>query len=166
MLASPTGRTTLLAPDARELAVGIVSGDDPPHLGIVLTAYTFFAGDDRTADAQRVLANLVRVRALRGLPAPTALGDLAALHGAAVAVANGRVWPDVALRDSIDADARSVARPLRAAHVEAYGLAELPFPPELVNAPSVALAVVVTHVHPEGTPWGQYVVYLVMADPA
>ncbi|MBW2460715.1 MAG: hypothetical protein JRH11_03650 [Deltaproteobacteria bacterium] len=162
LLETPSGRSALMSPDARQLAVGFVEGDAPKHLGVVVTSYEFFEGVDHRAEAAKVLDGLSALRRRRGLPPVEPLGTLPALTQAATSVAAQGTWPDIALRTGLDQDSMQMRAALQASHIEAVTLDEFPYPVQAVNAARLNASVVVTHTRAEGAAWGQYVVFLVM----
>ena len=67
----PIGRSSLLDPSMRLVAVGPTIPAGGKALGAAVTAYALFDSDDHSADATKFFQRVVAARAARGLPAPT-----------------------------------------------------------------------------------------------
>lgn len=163
-LEHPMGRFTLLAPGARQIAVGPTTAAGA-GLGVVITTYSFFGAEDAQANAKRVMTHIAEGRAARGLAPATALGDLPALVDAARLVNAGQREPMAALEQALAVETQRLGRPLLGWALVTHDLDVLDLPAELLDPGPVAVRVLVTHYHPEGAPWGAYLVYIVFPAP-
>jgi hypothetical protein len=167
VLDRPGGREALLDPEATRLAVGtIAAGNEQKVLAAVFGTYALFAGRDDPRDVERVVERLTALRARQGRPAAhrltSAEPDIAA--AARRVAAEGRD-PTDALNDALETTAERTHGSVRGWWVDAAKLDELELPAELLQAPTLNLAIAVTHYRREGEPWTRYVVVLVVATP-
>jgi hypothetical protein len=167
VLERPSGREALLDPDANRLAVGpIAGGAGQKVLGALFGTYALFEGRDDPRDVERVLQRLSDLRARQGRPAAhrlsSAEGDIAA--AARRIAAEGRA-PTDALNDALQTTAERTHAAVKGWWVDAAKLDEMDLPPELLQAPTLNVAVAVSHYRREGEPWTRYVVVLVVVTP-
>ncbi|HXX70157.1 MAG TPA: hypothetical protein VEK07_23460 [Polyangiaceae bacterium] len=161
----PLGRLVLLDPAARRVAIAPAVQADGKGLGAVVTTYSLFDAVDPAADEASVLERFTALRralghqALDRLPAPPALDEEARR------VLGGAAEPGAALYAAMQAIAdESAGRRVNGYVVEGNDLDHMPVPDALLNLPSGALAVRVTHHRVKGAAWGQYVIFFVVVS--
>jgi hypothetical protein len=163
LAASPFGRETLFDPRASAVAVGVVSPENGA-LGAVIGTYSML-DSDTDGEVRKVMEALAKRRTANKLPPPDAISDLTeyAKH-AAERVAKEDAEPSEALKDMLQQSAEK----MRGYSMQGFALTaskaeDLPFPPELLTAPDLPIAVGVAHYRKPGSPWSQLVVFVVVA---
>jgi hypothetical protein len=165
-LERPLGRSVLLDPDVRKIAIGPAIPDGVPALSAAVTTYALFESRDHSADEKRVLAKISAMRALHGAPAAVRVGGLDELAQEAALVQSKGKPPAEALQNVLDAAAQRTGGGVRGLVLETSDLDELPLPPELLAPGPLRIALAVTHHRAEGAAWGQYVVFIVVSPVA
>lgn len=165
-LEMPMGRHSLLAPDARKIAVGAAALEGGPTVGAVVTTYAMF-GDYNTADSERerarALAHIDEERTKRGLAPAASLGAMPEIATLAKLVNEGKREGGEALDSALVFQTRRMQRSARGWAVLSHDLDKFIVPAELL-VPSSAppqVGVEVTHYKPEGSPWGAYLLYVI-----
>ncbi|HSO31661.1 MAG TPA: hypothetical protein VLT33_04075, partial [Labilithrix sp.] len=153
-LESPMGRFTMLEPEARQIAVGVSAPGALGGLGAVVTTYQMFGSTDHRADVAHVFAGITKLRAARGLAQPIAMADTAALAAEATFVNTGRKDAQDALDAALVAVRNRTHQGVRGWIAMTNDLDSIPFPPELLGAPSATVGIEVTHVRNPGAAWG------------
>ncbi len=165
-LDAPAGREVLLDPESRVIALGPLVTREPPVLGALVSAYTFFDGDDHAADVERVLERIRAARTGLGFEAPQRLRAIDAdTEAHAREVQSGDATPAVALSNLMNAGVRSLQRSVRGMYVETHDLGDFPIPRELLGPGPLELSIAVTHYQPADSPWARYVVLVVIGGP-
>lgn len=159
------GRFTLLRPDARPIAIGAAPVESVGGLGVVVTNYSLFGGDDHQANATRVIQRITQERAARHLPPAATFGDLPALVNEAKLVNAGQREPMAALDSALQAESQRWGQSLHGWLLVTNDLDVLPLPKELLEPGPLSVRVVVTHFRPESAPWGAYLIYVVAPAP-
>ena len=163
VLAGPSGRSALLGPDARVLALGTVVSDSPPVVAAVATSYALFEGDDYAEIKRRVVEKITAARAAAGLPAPIVVATLDGDAGALAAQVNaGALTPNQALGELLQVSARVLGGPVRGLAFEAVDIEQMQLPDVLSGPQRLELSITVTHYQPAAEPWGRYLVLLVI----
>jgi hypothetical protein len=165
-LQRPLGRSVLLDPAARKIAIGPAIPEGVPALGAAVTTYALFESRDHAADEKRVHASISAARTARGASAAVRVGGLDELTNEAMLVLDKGKPPADALQDVLDVAAHQTGSRVQGYLLETTNLDELPLPSELLTASSLKFALAVTHHRAPGAAWGQYVVFLVVIDPA
>lgn len=160
----PSARRTLLDPEARKIAIGpLVSGKT---LAAVISTYALFEEGDHSADEEMLLQRVGAERIREHRAAPTKVVQLCNYaREAAGRVRTGLDTPRRAMDRVLESVGGSVNRLSRAWVIESESLATVRFPDEILGAQSASLGIAVTHWKPLGSPWGHYVILLVMVDP-
>jgi hypothetical protein len=161
LLDRPSGRETLLAPAARKLAVGAHLEKDQLLAGVVSS---YELADDQELQPERVLARLTELRRAAGRPAPRLVKEVQPeAEDLARQIGRGR-----SPRSAMESLIQTVAD---WAHGGAHGWAvdyltadSLEVPRELVQAPSLQLAMAVSSYKPRGEPWTRCIAVLVSVD--
>lgn len=165
-LEMPMGRHSLLAPDARKIAVGAAALQGGPSVGAVVTTYSMFG--DYTAegsqrDRARALARIDEERTKRGLAPVTSLGPMPEVATLAKLVHEGKREGGEALDSALVFQTQRLQRSTRGWALVTHDLDRLTVPPELLvptpAPPSVGIEV--THFKPDGSPWGAYLLYVI-----
>lgn len=160
-LDAPSARTTLLSPEASQIAVGAPPFDRVGGLGMVATTYSFFGSYDHRADAQRIFDRLTGARLSQNLPKPQRIPQTPELASQAKLAATGRRDPMDALAQGAMLEGQRLGRWLQGWAFVGYDLDAIVFPRELFAPSAIAVGIEVTHFRPEGAAWGAYLVYVV-----
>jgi hypothetical protein len=164
-LERPFGRTVLLDPDARRIAIGPAMPGGAAGIGAVVTTYSLFDGSDHAPEARRMAERAAALRAKLHL-APLRLVDGGSEVGDILkrVVAN-EIEPSAATRAAMRVVAQRVSGTVSGFYVEANDLDAVTVPDGIAQAPGGSLIVGVTHHRVNGAAWGQYVVvYLLVQD--
>ena len=159
----PMGRHTMLGAETKQIAVGASS--ESGALGAVVTGYDMFTSNDHRADAALVFRTIEKARLSRGLPVPTRMEGVPAVAQQARLVNEGRRDTDDALDAAMVAVRDHAQRSVHGWVLSSNQLEALQFPPELLGAGPLDLAIEVTHHKEQGAAWGSYVVFLVTPSP-
>ena len=163
LLDLPSGRRTLLAPDARQVAIGQVKKGAAS--AAVVTTYAFFEARDYTAEEMRVLSRIAKERAARQRPEPKMIAGLRdQARKSAGLVQSGQSRPEEALNALAQAASRGGTRQVHTWGMESVSLDEVQLPDGVLDSKSAALGIAIGHYRPAGAAWGRYVVFLVMID--
>jgi hypothetical protein len=159
----PFGRTVLLDPDARRIAIGaVVPPGGVQALGAVITTYSLFESPHHAVDEARVIERMTAARAARGKPplsnieAPPAMAEQVAM------VLSGDEEPMAAVQRGMQSLALRSSGTVRGYVSEANELGLAPIPDEILRMPRGKVAVIVTHHKVKGAAWGQYVVFFLV----
>lgn len=158
-LESPMGRHTMLAPSAKQIAIGVPPKDTIGGTGALVTTYAFFGSEDHAGDAQRVLLRLQRARLARGLSKPIPIKGLDRMKAQAALVRLGQKDAYVALNDALTEERDRSGVGVKGWVVGTHDIETMPLPPEMLTSPQLQVGIEVTHYRPEGVPWGLYVVF-------
>jgi uncharacterized protein YkwD len=161
VLNRPTGRQTLLDPEAKFLAIGPVLAREEGILASVFTSYSLLEPTATKKEVAEVLTRLNDKRKARGLPPATLLESLQpAAAGTARSIEIGERTPDDAIEDLLRKSATSLGQ-VQGWFMAADKFERLTFPDHLLTARSLRLAVGVAHYKPKGSPWAAYGVLVV-----
>jgi hypothetical protein len=164
-LERPSGRASLLDPDARVLAVGTLTSQSPPALAGVAVTYALYGEEDFGEESARFLARIAAARKAAGRSAPGELpGAQPILSDAAAELPEIRNPAD-ALGDVLPRIGAARGGPVRGVWLEGTRVDDLPIPDELLHVDPLRLAVAVGYYQPSGSPWGRLVA-LVALDAA
>jgi hypothetical protein len=166
-LERPLGRTVLLDPDARRIAIGpALPGGGAPALGAVVTTFALFESASHERDIANVVARVTNARKELGRPAFAQLGAERELAGQAQLVLAGQREPYEALNVAMQAVVDRVRGRIAGFYVESNDLESAPIPDTILRAGGGALAVYVTHHRVKGAAWGQFVVFYLLTQDA
>ncbi len=158
----PVGRRALMDPEAELLAVGITRSPDRKTQAAVFTTYALFH-DDTASKSPAVLERLAGIRTGKGRAQakalPKAVDALAA--SLALEVQNGKKTTREALDSLLRGASKILGRGVMGWSLEASSLEDLAFPEELVDWPSLELAIGMGHRRVDGEPWGRYLILFV-----
>lgn len=160
-LGTPSGRRMLLAPDAEQVAFGVVPVPDRHAVAVVASSYSFYDHADHAAATNGLFQRIVEERGRRSLPPPRRL-ELPRLDAHAAAVSEGREAPNAAFQAALDEESRRMGRSLRGLVLETIDLDRGELPGALFERRDLGLAVAVGHTRAPGAAWGQWVVFLVV----
>lgn len=164
-LATPLGRSTLLAPDIKQIALGPMLLSEPKAVSAVVTGYRLHEGSDHSQDVQTLMQRLGEARQSRRLSAllqleslrPDLQAELARVHA-------GQIQPEEALQNVMERGAAQLGQPIRGYLVETTSVQSLELPDAIVHRPGLSLILGVTHRKPSGAAWAQLVVLVVYLD--
>jgi hypothetical protein len=158
----PMGRSTLLDPDARQIAVGPAIPEGVSGVGAAVTTYSFFQSDDHASEEERFFDRITEARAAAGVPAPVRVTGLETLRTECAAVMRGDKPPMAALQELMNTVARRTGRDVHGYVFETNDLSRVPVPRQLLGAGPMEVIVGVTHHKAPGAAWGQYVVFTIL----
>jgi len=165
-LSSPSGRVGLMHPKATQVAVGMLTSDEPPLLAATVTAYRFHDDAGHAADEQRLFDRIAAARQRLGLTPPQRLDGLTRpLHQQLAAVTAGKLQPHAALDRALTTAVKQLRRSMQGLRMEALSMDTLELPDEILRAPELRLGLGVGHYKPEGAAWGQYVILVLYDTP-
>lgn len=165
-LGVPSGRSVLLNPEVRKIALGPILSEEPPFLGAVVTGYSFFDAADHGTEAEHLYTRLAGRRKALGLSAPHPIRALAEdAEDCARQVESGVLAPQEALQEFMERGVRVLRRSVQGLLLESNDLEAMPFPDALLKPGRLDLAIAVTHYQPEEEPWGRYVLLIAVAGP-
>jgi hypothetical protein len=164
-LEMPMGRHSLLAPEARKVAVGPAALDGGPAVGAVVTTYAMFDEQNVDHDIERARAfgHINEERSKRGLPAVVSLGAMPEVASLAKLVGEGKREGGEALDSALMFESRRIRRSVRGWAAVSQDLDHFIVPGELLVPSQVPpqVGIEVTHFKPEGSPWGAYLLYII-----
>lgn len=163
----PNARAVLLASDIDRIAIGalIESDEETSALAVVVGTYSLFAETEHEEYAALVYQRLQAERGRRNLGPADRLEEIAPFcMDAARRVQAGSDPTDVFNR-LLQASVDVLKRPVNGWIGEVSKLEDLKIPEDLLDRPSLEIAVGVSYHKPEDEPWGRYVVMLVTAAP-
>jgi hypothetical protein len=166
-LERPFGRTTLLDPDARRVAVAPALPKSAGGVGAVVTTYGMFESTDHDADTELLARRLVEARRALGRPSLARLEHLRWLDEQSRRVLEGAVEPGAALNTAMQTLAEQTAGARVSGFVsEGNDIEHAPLPDALLSAAGGKWAVAVTHHRVKGAAWGQYVIFWLFVSDA
>lgn len=161
-LATPMGRSTLLAENIEQIAIGPLMMSSPEAVGAVVTGYRFHHGNDHRTDVLRLFLRLGYARQRLALgPLAKLSGMNAAMNEALARVHRSEVEPKEALDEVLTHAVSQTGASMRGYIVETTSLDGLEIPPELIGQPNLQLSIGVTHHKPQGAAWAQLVIMVV-----
>jgi len=161
-LERPMGRSMLLDPAVRQIAVGPAIPPGGGALGAAVTTYAMFESDDHSADATALFRRIAAARAARGLPAPVRVQGLGEMDAELARVSKAGQSPMAALEASMQVAVARTGHGVRGWVYETSDLEHAEIPKELLAPGPLELMIGVTHHRAEGAAWGQLVVLAVL----
>ena len=164
-LEQPIGRSNLLDPDARVLALGSLAAGKPTRLSAVALTYGFFDPEPKpNAWARKLLERLARVRKARGLGRTRFVPDAPGMQEQLAAIHRNEVEPFDGLRNAMIQTSEHLRMGVQGFVWETHDFETLEFPPELLQKRDLTLGAGVTYHRAPGGAWGQYTVLFVVID--
>jgi len=165
-LEMPMGRHSLLAPEARKIAIGPGGLDGGPAVGAVVTTYTMFETGSVNHDRERarVFGRINEERAKRNLPPVASLGPMPEVATLTQQVSEGKREAGEALDSALLLESRRIQHGVRGWVVVSHDLDHFIVPPELLASPQIGIEV--TTYKPEGSPWGAFLIYVITPSDA
>jgi hypothetical protein len=163
-LERPLGRTALLDPEARQIAVGPVMPDGSAGVGAAITTYAFFPPEDHgdENEEERFFQRLSAARDDAGLQAPVRITGFDRMPiECALVSRQGKPSMD-ALNDMMAEAVRRKGVSVKGYVFEAGDLTRVEVPPELLTQGPLQVIVGVTHHRAPGAAWGQYVLFAIV----
>jgi hypothetical protein len=161
-LERPIGRSSLLDPAMRVVAIGPAIPPGGGALGAAVTTYALFDTDDHAADATRFFRRVVAARTARGLPAPSRMQGLGEMDEEIARVAHEGTAPMAALQATMQIAVARTGQSVHGYTLETSDLDQVEVPDALLTAGPMRMMIGVTHHRAEGAAWGQYVVVIVI----
>lgn len=161
-LERPIGRSALLDPEARQIAVGPALPPGGGALGAAVTTYAMFDSGDHAGEAARFFQRLAAARAARGLPAPVRVQGLGEMDVELARVMNEGHAPMAALQTTMQLAVDLTGQGVQGYVLETNDVDRADVPEQLLSGGPLHLMVGVTHHRAEGAAWGQYVVLVVV----
>jgi hypothetical protein len=161
----PIGRTALLDPEVRQIAVGPAFPEGAQALGAVVTTYAVYESDDHKADEAEFLRHLARARAKWNEPAPIRVGGYPQMQAQSREVLHGKE-PMAALNELVQGATEITGIPVRGYLIETTDPKRVEIPQELLQSGPLRILLAITHHRAEGAAWGQYVIFVLVTDDA
>ncbi|HEX2484715.1 MAG TPA: hypothetical protein VHQ66_05420, partial [Myxococcota bacterium] len=161
-LERPSGRASLLDPDARVLAVGTLTSKSPPALAGVAVTYALYGEEDFGEEGARFLARIAAARRAAGRSAPGELRGAQPILAQAAADLPESRDPADALGDALPRIGAARGGPVRGVWLEGTSVDDLPIPDELLQGDPLRMAVAIGYYQPAGSPWGRLVALVVL----
>jgi hypothetical protein len=161
-LEHPIGRSSLLDPAMRQVAIGPAIPPGGGALGAAVTAYALFESDDHTADATRFFQRIAAARTARGLPAPVRVQGLGEMDAELTRVARQGEAPMAAMQATMQVAVERTGEGVHGYTLETNDLDQVDVPAALLTPGPLRMMLGVTHHRAEGAAWGQYVVMVVI----
>ena len=161
-LEHPIGRSSLLDPAMRLVAVGPALPQGGGALGAAVTTYALFDADDHAAEATRFFQRVAAARTVRGLPAPVRVQGLGEMDAELGRVAREGVSPMEALQATMQLAVARTGQGVHGYTLETNDLDQVEVPEPLLTRGPMRMMLGVTHHRAEGAAWGQYVVVVVI----
>jgi hypothetical protein len=163
-LERPSGRVTLLDPEARRIAIGpALPSGGAPAIGAIITTYTLFENDSNAREQAQMVARVTAERKALGLHALPPLDAHAELGQQAQLILRGQREPYEALDRAMSAVVERTGAGVEGFTVEANEIERAPIPDAVLHMAEGSLAIEVTHHRVKGAAWGQYVVLYILA---
>ena len=158
----PIGRSSLLEPAMRQVAIGPAIPPGGGALGAAVTAYALFETDDHATEATRFFQRIAAARSARGLPAPARVQGLGEMDAELARVAREGAAPMDALQATMQVAVSRTGQGVHGYTLETNDLDQVEVPAALLTAGPMRMMIGVTHHRAEGAAWGQYVVMIVI----
>jgi hypothetical protein len=159
---TPMGRSSLLDPGSRLIAIGPAIPPGGGALGAAVTTYALFGAEDHASDATRFFRRVAAARGARGLPAPSRVQGLGEMDAELERVASEGLSPMDALRTTMHVAVERTGQGVHGYTLETNDLDQVDVPAALLAPGPLQMMVGVTHHRAEGAAWGQYVVMVVV----
>lgn len=164
MLMYPSGRSTLLDPKARRIAVGPLQLEEEKVLGVVASTYALQVQRSTQELETEVIQALNKARASKGLEPVVWVTAPGNSHQVALEkIAQGEE-PNEVTRYMLDAAIEVTQQSMRGWTLETWDLERIDFPNEVILAPKLAVVLAVAPYRSPGSPWGGYAVMMVLPD--
>jgi hypothetical protein len=160
-LDTPLGRLTLLARDARDLAIGSAFLKDGA-VATVASTYAVFTSEDHTPDEAALVELVSKLRVEHGRPAVVRVREVDAMHREADLVAHQGKDLNQALGAMVQAAARTVRGSVQGYFVTGPSIDELELPWQLAQDGPLRMMVRVTHRRVAGQAWGELVAFVIV----
>jgi len=162
--ARPFGRKTLFDPSASALAVGVLSPANGA-IAAVIGTYSLFDPAAKTDEQMgRVIDRITRLREAKNLPAPRLMAELSEETQGAVAKVKQGASPHDAMASMIHATEKRLKRKdILGWALTGPTVESLQIPDELVNTPSLSIAVSIDHHRKQGHPWREILAFVLAA---
>jgi hypothetical protein len=161
-LERPIGRSALLDPAARQIAVGAALPPGGGALGAAVTTYAMFGSEDHAAEATSFFQRVAAARASRGLPAPVRVQGLGEMDVELARVMREGAAPMAALDATMQLAVERTGQGVRGYVLETNDVEHAEVPEALLRPGRLSIVVGVTHHRVEGAAWGQYVVMVIV----
>ena len=161
-LERPIGRSSLLDPSMRVVAVGPAIPQGGGALGAAVTAYAMFESEDHSADATRFFQRIAAARTARGLPPPARVQGLGEMDAELARVATAGEAPMDALQATMQVAVARTGQGVHGYTLETNDLDQVEVPGALMTQGPLRMMLGVTHHRAPGAAWGQYVVMIVI----
>jgi hypothetical protein len=158
----PIGRSSLLDPGMRQVAIGPAIPPGGGALGAAVTAYALFETDDHVAETTRFFQRIAAARTARGLPAPARVQGLGEMDAELGRVAREGAAPMDALQATMQVAVARTGQGVHGYTLETNDLDQVDVPAALLTPGPLRMMIGVTHHRAEGAAWGQYVVMIVI----
>jgi hypothetical protein len=158
----PIGRSSLLDPAMRQVAIGPAIPPGGGALGAAVTAYALFETDDHAAEATRFFQRIAAARTARGLPAPARVQGLGEMDAELARVARAGAAPMDALQATMQVAVARTGQGVHGYTLETNDLDQVDVPAALLTPGPLRMMIGVTHHRAEGAAWGQYVAMIVI----
>jgi hypothetical protein len=158
----PSGRMTLLDPEARVIAVGPSIPEGAAGLGAAVTTYSLFESDDHTVDEAVFFRRVKDARLERGLEAPTLIRASDEMRQLAARVRHEELAPQGALNEMLTSLSWQSGAAAYGYVLEASNLATVEVPDVYLKPGPLPIVLAVTHHRAPGAAWGQYVVFTLL----
>jgi hypothetical protein len=162
-LQRPSGRTTLLDPDARVIAVGPAIPEEGVGLGAAVTTYSLFESEDHAADESLFLRRIKEARAALGLGAPVRIQTPDDVQKGAARARHEELTPLAALHEMLETVSWDSGAPAYGYVLETNDLSRVDVPAVFLKSGQLRMVLAITHHRAPGAAWGQYVVFTLLS---
>lgn len=160
-LERPMGRSSLLDPDSRLIAIGPAIPPGGGALGAAVTTYALFGSDDHGAEATRLFQRVAAARKARGVAPPVRVKAIDEMDAELARVAQDGKPAMTALHAAMQAVVSRTGEGVQGWLYETNDLDRADIPAPLLAPGVMQLMMGVTHHRAEGAAWGQYVVFVI-----
>jgi hypothetical protein len=158
----PIGRTTLLDPEARVIAIGPSIPEGVPGLGAAVTTYSLFDSEDHAADEALFARRITEARAARGLGAAIPIRASEEMRRLAARVRREEVTPQGALNEMLASMSWQSGAAAYGYVLETNDLASVEVPEVFLKQGPLPVVLAITHHRAPGAAWGQYVIFTLL----
>lgn len=160
---APFARAALLDAHVTRIATGAIEEVESRTAAAIFGTYVLADTSKADKEAAVVLEQIAKLRAAKGASAPVAIEEVSG-HAARVGrlLDAGGTEPSDALQDFMQSSAQTLSRGVRGISFGASSTEKLVIPDELLTASDLRVGVAVGHYKPEGEPWAQLVVLVVI----
>jgi hypothetical protein len=162
-LQRPSGRMTLLDPDARVIAVGPAIPEGMPGLGAAVTTYSLFESEDHADDEALFLRRIKDARAAIGLGPSVRIKASDDVRKQAGRARREELTPLAALHEMLATVSWDSGEPAFGYVLETNDLAKVDVPAVFLKSGQLRMILAITHHRAPGAAWGQYVIFTLMS---